>query len=56
MKKIPADISLQILTEKLGLDFSQIKHLYDFRVKIFRSNKKYLKLALALQEKELIKL
>ena len=42
---VPTSISLQSLTERLNLDFKQIKDLYDFKVKAVRNNEKYLKLA-----------
>jgi hypothetical protein len=50
---VPTSISLQSLTERLNLDFIQIKELYDYKVKAVRNNEKYLKLAKNLQEKEL---
>lgn len=50
---VPTSISLQSLTERLKLDFIQIKELYDYKVKAVRNNEKYLKLAKNLQEKEL---
>ena len=52
---VPSTISLQALTERLRLNFKQIKQLYDSKVKTFKNNLKYLKLAEGLQEKELLK-
>lgn len=45
LKLVPPSISLQSLTERLNLDFKQIKDLYDYKVKAVRNNEKYLKLA-----------
>ena len=56
LKLVPTSISLQVLTDKLNLDFKQIKELYDYKVKAVRNNEKYLKLAKVLQEKELLNL
>ena len=42
---IPTTISLKILTERLKLTFSQIKKLYDFKIKAIKNEEKYLKLA-----------
>lgn len=56
LKLVPTSISLQTLTDRLNLDFKQIKELYDFKVKAERNNEKYLKLAKALQQRELMAL
>lgn len=56
LRLVPTTISLQTLTQRLNLDFKQIKELYDFKVKAVRNNEKYLKLALAMHSKELIQI
>ena len=53
---MPTSISLQTLTQRLNLDFKQIKELYDFKVKAVRNNEKYLKIALSMHSKELIQI
>jgi hypothetical protein len=45
LKLVPPSISLQVLTDRLNLDFKQIKDLYDHNIKTVRNNEKYLKLA-----------
>lgn len=53
LKLVPDDVSLHAMTERLNLDFKQIKDVYDFKVKKVRNNEKYMKLAGSIQEKEL---
>lgn len=42
---MPTTISLSIVMNRLNLDFSEIKKLYDFKIKAIKNDEKYLKLA-----------
>lgn len=54
LKMVPASVSLQSLTERLKLDFKQIKQLYDIKVKTVKNSEKFLKLSNIILEKELL--
>ena len=45
LRKLPENISLQKLTEKLVLDFQDINAIYENKVHDYRENQKYLTLA-----------
>ena len=42
---MPTSISLKTITERLNLEFKEIKALYDFKVKAIKNDEKYIKLA-----------
>ena len=45
LKLVPPNVPLQIIMERLNLDFRQIKKLYDFRIKAFKIEEKFTKMA-----------
>lgn len=45
LKKMPSNISLTVIIEKLNLEFKEIKQLYDYKIKAIKNDEKYLKLA-----------
>ena len=45
LKLMPPSISLHTIMDRLSLDFTEIKKLYDYKVKAIRNDEKYLKLA-----------
>ena len=53
MKEIPASLSLQTLTQRLRLEISEIKKLYDFKIRTIKNDEKYLKLAKSILFNEL---
>ena len=42
---MPASISLHTIMDRLSLDFTEIKKLYDYKIKAIHNDEKYLKLA-----------
>lgn len=54
MKHVPYNISPETLLSKLNLDMRSIRNFVDYRVKAIRSEKKLIKMACDLLEKEIL--
>jgi hypothetical protein len=54
LKAVPFSVSLKTLTERLKLTFTEIRRLYDFKIKAIKNDEKYLKLAKTIQIHEVL--
>lgn len=45
LKKMPHNISLKVIIDRLNLEFKEIKQLYDHKIKGIKNDEKYQKLA-----------
>jgi predicted metal-dependent hydrolase len=54
MKHVPYNISPETLLAKLNLDLRSIRKVFDYRVKAIKSEKKLIKMANDLLEKEIL--
>ena len=45
LKEIPSTLSFKVLVERLRLEMSEIKKLYDFKMRTIKNDEKYLKIA-----------
>ena len=45
MRQVPMSIQPQTLMEKLNLDLRSIRSIFDFKVKVIKNEKKFMKIA-----------